>query len=213
MANTKTAQQSLTLAMNKGPGALSERQAKSALDGALKKLTSAQRRLGTTQEKMQTAGKVTVSLLEITGCNALGSIARGYVGAEKIQLGGIDLRMASGLSLAALGLYDIAIGDGSWGEHAVNCGVGLGNSYLTEVMIGAGEKLAADRAPMVKSPAPAPAVRGEPNLVGATRQILLTPEPDIRGTPRRERVRDRRQNLVHARRFPSSEDLEEEMAA
>ncbi len=208
-----------------------DRQTKSALGAAVNKIASLTRRAERSKEAMTETGSAVIHTAEATGSLFLASLAEGYFGADKLKLGSVDLRAPAGIAAVGFGLYETMAGKKT-GGHALAIGNGVLGSWLASVASQAGRTLAEKRAAPPPEPALTlvPAIQGpaelpEPELQGAMREVLLTPEaneglegwpPHLRQRPRRRRRR-RRRPLFRRREplldddFPEDDDDTEEV--
>lgn len=157
---------------------LSENQAKSALSGALNKLTQASKKAEVAKENVGAGVQAAIENLETAGTLFMGSMAEGYLGEEKLKLGGVDLRFG-GLILQGAGLVRIFQGK-SDGRHLLATGTGLTLSAVSSLGRQAGQAWAKARAPQPQQP---PVQDITPTLTAgeAPREIYLTPEPEPAG--------------------------------
>jgi hypothetical protein len=187
-------------------GPVTDRQAKSALGDAVKRIASLSRRAKASKEAMLETGTMVVHTAETQGSLFLASMAEGYLGPDKLKIGNVDVRAPLGLAAQGYGLYEAMTG-GKAGGHALAIGNGVLGSFLASVAIKAGQTLAEKRAKpappepipqptLIQGPAnllPAAPLMPEPELQGPMREVLLTPEADdIEGWPPPRRRRRRR---------------------
>jgi hypothetical protein len=189
-------------------GPVTDRQAKSALGDAVKRIASLSRRAKASKEAMLETGTMVVHTAETQGSLFLASMAEGYLGEDKLKIGNVDVRAPLGLAAQGYGLYE-AMSGGSNGGHALAIGNGVLGSFLASVAIKAGQTLAEKRsakpapvpepvaAPtLIHGPSnflPAAPLMPEPDIQGPMREVLLTPEADdIEGWPPPRRRRRRR---------------------
>lgn len=133
-------------------------------------------------------GQALLHTSETLGATFIGSMAEGYLGPEKLKVGGLDVRAPIGLAAQAFGLYSIATGE-KGGEHALAIGNGVSASWLASVGREAGHALRERKAPA--SPAPAqPAggasFRGESPLITIPAEAEViegVPTPSYQGYP------------------------------
>lgn len=184
-------------------GPVTDRQAKSALGDAVKKIASLTRRAKASKEAMVETGTMVVHTAETQGSLFLASMAEGYLGEDKLKIGNVDVRAPLGLAAQGYGLYEAMTG-GSTGGHALAIGNGVLGSFLASVAIKAGQTLADKRSAKPAVLTPPTLIQGAPNLLPATpllpepdiqgpmREVLLTPEADDDWPPPRRRRRRRR---------------------
>ena len=222
MANSTTA---LQKAMSGGK--ITDNQAKSALSAAIDKLATAKKSVTKTKTAMvETGGKV-LQTAEVQGTLFLASMAEGYMGKDKMEVGGVDLRAVTGLAAIGYGLYDSMSGGKGGGDHALALGNGLAGSYLASAGVDAGRKLAQANGygPAVTSQPGQPAqpgrFRGEggaaqlppaqvtpaaTQLAGAQREVLLSPAPNMAGQDDRQ---GRRSGRRQGRRQDNRDDRQD----
>lgn len=158
-------------------GKVGDKQAKGALSKAVDKIASLSRRADRTKEAVTEAGAMVVHTAETQGSLFLSSLAEGYFGTDKLKVGGLDLRAPAALLAQGFGLYEAMSGKG--GEHALSLGNGIMGSWLASVAVNAGRTLAEKGGRPAAALAAGPVIRGE---IGApVREVLLTPEPGVRG--------------------------------
>jgi len=180
---------------------LTDRQAQSALGQALKRLSSLGKRTEKTKEAVVVTGTMVIHSAETQGTLFLSSMAEGFFGKEKLEMGGVDLRAPTAIVTQGYGIYEALTGKG--GGHALAIGNGLMGSWLASVGVSAGQTLREKRnqpaqqpqgtqqpaqQPATVTPAmqgnaelpalPAPSLIPEPSLRGPVREVLLTPEAD-----------------------------------
>ena len=204
-------------------GSVTDRQAKSALGDAVKKIASLTKRAKASKEAMVETGTMVVHTAETQGSLFLASMAEGYLGPEKLKIGSVDVRAPLGLAAQGYGLYE-AMSGGKAGGHALAIGNGVLGSFLASVAIKAGQTLAekrstnAEPAPappptLIQGPAmlPAAPLMPEPELQGPMREVLLTPEHDDELEGWRPRKRRRRRGpFRRRRRRPDLVDFDED---
>ena len=156
-------------------GKVPDNKAKGALSQAVGKIASLTRRADKTKEAVAETGAMVVHSAETQGSLFLSSLAEGYFGPDKLKVGGVDLRAPAALLAQGFGLYEAMSGKG--GAHALALGNGIMGSWLASVGVSAGRTLAQQK-PQGAVPA-GPVIRGE--LAGPVREVLLTPEPGVRG--------------------------------
>ncbi|MCK6527715.1 hypothetical protein L6R50_09175 [Myxococcota bacterium] len=175
-------------------GKVPDTKAKGALSQAVDKIASLTRRADRTKEAVAETGALVVHTAETQGSLFLASLAEGYFGADKLKLGGVDLRAPAAILAQGYGLYESISGKG--GEHALSLGNGIMGSWLASVAVSAGRTLADKAGKPAAAPAAGPAIRGE---IGAPiREVLLTPEPTTRGDE------EERRRPLHARPRPDN---------
>ncbi len=181
---------------------LTDRQAQSALGDALKRLSSLGKRTEKTKEAVVVTGTMVIHSAETQGTLFLSSMAEGFFGKEKLELGGVDVRAPTAIVTQGYGIYEALTGKS--GGHALAIGNGLMGSWLASVGVSAGKTLrdkrnqpqqqpqgtqqpaqqpAATVTPTMQGNAevpalPAPSLIPEPSLHGPLREVLLTPEAD-----------------------------------
>ncbi len=181
---------------------LTDRQAQTAVGQAVKRLTSLGKQTDKAKEAVVTAGGMVVHSAETQGSLFLSSMAEGYFGKEKLELGGVDVRAPVAIVTQGYGIYEAMTGK-KGGGHALAIGNGLMGSWLASVGVSAGKTLREKRnAPQqqpaqqpVQQPAntvtpamqgqgleqaqvlalPAPSLIPEPTVRGREREVLLTP--------------------------------------
>lgn len=167
-----------------------------------RKLESAKGSVARMKENSGNAMEGVVMTLEIQGANAVGAMAEGYWGEEKMDLGSIDMRTMLGVGLAAKGLMDVMSGES--GVHELALGNGFLAAGLGRMSRNAGRKLREsydkDKAPADASTsntgaaAPAPALDQQPPGEGwsdykrVAREIVVASDED---EPPRRRRRER----------------------
>jgi hypothetical protein len=179
---------------------LTDRQAQSAVGQALKRLSSLGKTSEKTKEAVLVTGTMVIHSAETQGTLFLSSMAEGFFGKEKLELGGIDVRAPAAIVTQGYGIYETLTG-GKGGGHALALGNGLLGSWLASVGVSAGRTLREKRNQPAQQPqgaqqpaqpavAPAPTMQGhaelpalpapslipEPTLRGPLREVLLTPE-------------------------------------
>lgn len=197
MANTpKTSTTALQAAM-KGDR-VTDRQARSALGAAVDKIASLSKRAEKSKDAMMATGTQVLHAAETQGSLFLSSLAEGYLGHDKLKVGGVDLRGPVGLAAAGYGLYETMTG-GKAGGHALALGNGVLGSWLASVAVRAGQTLAEKRSgaapadspalpgPVTLTPSavqgllPPPSPMTDIDLQGPLREVLLTPESSLEG--------------------------------
>ncbi len=179
---------------------LTDRQAQSALGQALKRLSSLGKTSEKTKEAVVVTGAMVIHSAETQGTLFLASMAEGFFGKEKLELGGVDVRAPVAIVTQGYGIYE-AMTSKKGGGHALALGNGVMGSWLASVGVSAGRTLRDKRnAPAqpeqaqqpAQAPAatmipamqgngellalPAPSLIPEPTLRGPLREVLLTPE-------------------------------------
>jgi hypothetical protein len=236
MAAPKTSTSALQSAI-KGE-TVTDRQARSALGAAVDKIANLSRRAERSKDAMLATGKDVVHTAETHGSLFLASMAEGYLGGEKLKLGGVDVRAPVGLVAAGWGLYETMSG-GKGGGHALALGNGVLGSWLASMAVSAGRTLADKRqgnsftAPPLLTPSSLQGMLPAPDglegmdldgiqLEGPMREVLLTPEADHIEGPRgrwrppkrrrkamRQRVRKRvRQRFLRGQRDEDEDDID-----
>lgn len=194
---TKSSTTALHAAM-KGES-VTDRQAKSALGAAVDKIASLSKRAEKSKDAMLETGTQVIHTAETQGSLFLSSMAEGYLGTEKLKMGGVDVRAPVGLVAAGYGLYETMSGKKT-GGHALALGNGVLGSFLASIGIQAGRTLAEKRAggapapdvaalqaPVTLTPSsvqgllPAPNPLADLEVQGALREVLLTPESSLEG--------------------------------
>lgn len=137
---------------------LSEKQTKSALTDAVGKLSRVTKLAETSKEQVIDTGTALMHSAETMGSLFISSMAEGFFGQDKLQMGGVDLRAPTGLLMQGYGLYQILSGE-SGGEHFLSLGNGVTGSWLASVGTDAGKALRERRnggaLPPAQHPAPA----------------------------------------------------------
>ena len=182
MATSKTSTSALQAAI-KGEK-VTDRQARSALGAAVDKISSLSRRADRSREAMMTTATQVVHTAEVQGSLFLSSLAEGYLGADKLKMGGVDLRAPVGLLAAGYGLYETMSGR-SGGGHALAIGNGVLGSWLASAGVQAGRTLADQQAPTTSPAALGPAELAPVQLTPTAVQGLL-PAPTYDDAPFRE---------------------------
>ena len=169
---------------------LSDRQTKSALSTAIGRITELSKTASHSKESMLATGAQVMFTAETQGALFLSSMAEGYLGPQRLEVGGVDVRAPIGLVATGYGLYETMYGRND-GAHALAIGNGVLGSWLASVAMSAGNTLAQRRGrpqvidappPVQLTPSslqglmPAPAYPVDPAT--GLREILLTPEPD-----------------------------------
>ncbi len=208
---------------------VTERQAQGALSQAVDRITSLTKRTDKAKEAITVTGGMVIHSAETQGTLFLASMAEGFFGKQKLELGGVDVRAPLAIVTQGYGIYEAMTGKRG-GGHALALGNGMMGSWLASVGIAAGQTLREKRnapAQVAQQPAatvtptmqgtaellslPAPSLIPEPTLRGPMREVLLTPEAsddeqDFEGRGSRHR-KGRRPRPRHAReagggRFP-----------
>lgn len=121
---------------------LSEKQAKGALSQAMARIQALSRKADASKEAMIQTGTRALHTAENQASLLLASMAEGYLGTEKMKVGGIDLRAPVGLLAQGYGLYEAMSCRTGGGDHALAVGNGITGSWLASVGVQAGEALA-----------------------------------------------------------------------
>lgn len=168
-----------------------------------RKLESAKGSMTRMKENSGNAMEGVVMTLEIQGANTVASMAEGYWGEEKMDLGSMDMRTLLGVGLSAKGIMDVMSGES--GVHELALGNGFLAAGLGRMARNAGRKLREsydkDKAPADASAsasntgaaAPAPAIDQQPPGEGwsdykrVAREIVVASDDDE--PPRRRRDR------------------------
>lgn len=145
---------------------LNDKQTKSALSDAVGRLSKVTRLAEASKEQVSQTGTALMHSAETMGSLFMSSMAEGFLGPERIQLGGVDVRAPSGLLMQGYGLYQILSGE-SGGEHFLALGNGVTGSWLASVGQDAGKALRDRRNGGGQAPAPAPGTnfRGEEPMI------------------------------------------------
>jgi len=194
------------MAASKNPSALNkamrgepvtEKQAQGALSQAVGRLTNLGKKSEKTKEAIAETGSMVIHTAETQGTLFLASMAEGYFGKEKLEVGGVDVRAPVAIVTQGFGLYETMSGKKS-GGHALALGNGLMGSWLASVGMSAGRTLREKRTAPAQQPAtqqpaatvtpamqgqvqpqvlalPAPSLIPEPTVRGPEREVLLTP--------------------------------------
>jgi len=186
---------------------VSERQSKGALNQAVGRIANLKKRAAQSKEAMAETGAMVLHTAENQGSLFLASLAEGYLGTDKMKLGGVDVRAPVAVLAQGYGLFE-AMSGRRGGNHALAIGNGIMGSWLASVAVSAGRTLSEKKTPAPTTPqptaAPAPAapttMQGvallpEPGMHGPMREVLLTPEPQpvvIHGPEYEGRPRHRR---------------------
>jgi hypothetical protein len=184
-----------------GKKKLSDKQKDSAIGEAVGKIAGLTKRATRNKEAVLETGVLVLHTAETQGSLFLASLGEGYFGAEKMKVGGLDLRAPTGLLLSGYGLYETLSG-GKGGGHALAIGNGVMGSWLASVGVNAGRTLAEKKGQpqvqQVQQPQPqvivtqgvpqphliaGPSFIPEQSLAGPAREVMLTPEPSARGVP------------------------------
>ncbi len=220
----------LNAAMNGQVDNLTANQTKSALGQAVDKIAGLTKKAGQSKEAVMETGKLVLHTAENQGTLFLASMAEGFFGKEKLEVGGLDVRAPTAVLAQGYGLYETITGK-KGGGHALAIGNGLMGSWLASVAVKAGRTLRDKRnAPAQPNQAqvPAqpqaqpqmvmvPATQGVPQLQGPpaipdallqgpVREVLLTPEPSAEGEEELAGRRHRPGRGGHRRRRPRDED-------
>lgn len=174
---------------------VTEKQAQGALSQAVGRLSNLGKKTEKTKEAITETGAMVIHTAETQGTLFLASMAEGYFGKEKLELGGVDVRAPVAIVTQGYGLYETMSGKKS-GGHALALGNGLMGSWLASVGTSAGRTLREKRATPAQQPAaqqpavtvtpvmqgnaevlalPAPSLIPEPTVRGPEREVLLTP--------------------------------------
>lgn len=97
---------------------------KSALKEAVEKLESMGGRISKFKERGESTVDALISTAEIQGTVMVASMAEGFWGEDKMDIGPIDIRAAGGLITGGYGLYQAMEGKKGY-EHALAIGNGL----------------------------------------------------------------------------------------
>lgn len=214
--NPKGSTTALAAAMKGDP--VTDRQARSALGAAVDKIANLSRRADKSKDAMIATGTQVVHTAETQGSLFISSMTEGYLGTDKMKLGGVDVRAPVGLLAAGYGLYETMSGRAG-GGHALALGNGVLGSWLASVGVQAGRILAEKRAGGANAPAlpiptvtitpdtvqgllPPPSGLPEVDLQGPYREVLLTPEHSVDGddyAPRRRHRPPSRPDHGHRR--------------
>ncbi|MFH1464820.1 MAG: hypothetical protein ABIO70_10590 [Pseudomonadota bacterium] len=188
---------------------LTDRQAQSALGQALKRLSSVGKQSDKIKDAVVVTGGMVVHSAETQGTLFLASMAEGYFGKAKLELGGVDVRAPVAIVTQGFGIYEAMTGK-KGGNHALAIGNGLMGSWLASVGVSAGKTLREKRnAPaqpeQTQQQAPAatmtPALQGNAEILALPAPSLI-PEPAVRG-------REREILLTPAAREAESEEEED----
>ena len=197
----------LQTAIKKGADKVPDRQAKGALGQAVDKIASLTRRADKTKAAVAETGAKVVHTAETQGTLFLASMAEGYFGADKLKIGGVDVRGPVAVAAQGFGLYESMSGKG--GGHSLAIGNGLMGSWLASVAVRAGRKLKDGKD---SPPTPPPGMQGAlpgvtptgvlpappelaADLAGPVREVTLTPQP----VPASPRTSSRGGRFVRAR--------------
>ena len=190
---------------------VSEKQTKTALGQAVKKIATLTRKADNSNLALKETGGAVLSTAETQGTLFLASMAEGYLGPDKIKVGAVDVRAPLAFVGVGYGLYEVMTGSAG-GTHALALGNGLLGSWLASVATQAGRTLAEKKAgggsapptaaaavqpslqgellpPMPMPALPQPAVQGD--FGDELREVVLTPEPEAEEVERRPRRRRR----------------------
>ena len=178
---------------------VTEKQAQGALSQAVTRLSNLGKKTEKTKEAVAETGGMVIHTAETQGTVFLASMAEGYFGKEKLEVGGVDVRAPLAIATQGYGLYETLSGKKS-GGHALALGNGLMGSWLASVGMSAGRTLREKRNAPAQQPAtqhpantvtpamqgqgqaqhqvlalPAPSLIPEPTVRGPEREVLLTP--------------------------------------
>lgn len=215
---------------------LNDKQAQGALSQAVTRIANLTKKANESKAALMETGTQVVHVAETQGSLFLSSMAEGFLGPEKLKVGGVDLRAPVGLLGTGYGLYQTLSGEDG-GHHALALGNGVMGSWLASVGVEAGRSLAERRArppaatvpaghtpsgiqgtwvpaqavsPAPAIPAPAPsALMPAPQLTlsGPVREVLLTPATEGPGVEGPRGRHDRRTERHHSR-FPTATPLD-----
>ncbi|MCB9765626.1 MAG: hypothetical protein H6739_37980 [Alphaproteobacteria bacterium] len=189
---------------------MSERRTKSALGEAVSRIASLTRRTDKQQEALLNTATEVVHTAETQGSLFLSSLAEGYLGPDKLKLGGVDVRAVSGVAAKGYGLYQLVTGQAG-GTHALALGKGVFGSWLASVARNAGETLARQRKGAAPEPASVATVTVTPVMQGAPQTLYLpqpqlTPAPSVAGPPREVLLTPATEGEDRPGRFPRARD-------
>jgi hypothetical protein len=174
---------------------VTEKQAQGALSQAVGRLSNLGKKTEKTKEAIAETGAMVIHTAETQGTLFLASMAEGYFGKTKLEVGGVDVRAPLAIATQGYGIYETMSGKKS-GGHALALGNGLMGSWLASVGMSAGRTLREKRAAPAQQPAtqqpavtvtpvmqgnaevlalPAPSLIPEPTVRGPEREVLLTP--------------------------------------
>lgn len=97
---------------------------KGALKEAVEKLENMGGRLSKFKERGESTADALISTVEMQGAVMVASMAEGYWGEEKMDVGPVDVRAVGGFGLGGYGLYQAMQGKKGY-EHALALGNGL----------------------------------------------------------------------------------------
>jgi hypothetical protein len=165
---------------NKSAADLNPKQQATALDDAIAKLGRVTKAAQVSKENALETGAKLMHTGETLASAFMGSMAEGYFGPEKVQIGGVDLRLAGGVLMTGAGLYQTLMGQRGGADHFLAIGTGLNTSYLADVGRQAGQKLATKgiAGPGVgwaQVPGPIQGAMHDP-YIGGPRNLMLTEE-------------------------------------
>ena len=191
-------------------GKLNEKQTHGALGSAVGKIAGLTKNVAKNKQNVVETGVLLLHVAETQGTLFLASMGEGYFGAEKMKVGGLDMRAPAALLLEGYGLYETLSGH-KGGGHSLAIGNGLLGSWLASVGVNAGRTLAEKKGQpqgqQVQQPQPQVIVtQGVPQthllegpgfvptqtLQGPAREVMLTPEPAARGADESTEGRFRR---------------------
>jgi hypothetical protein len=135
---------------------------------------------------------------EIQGATFLASTAEGYLGDEKMKLGGVDLRAPAGIGLQVVGLYR-AIKGKKGASHYLSVGNGVTGSWVSSLGRAAREVQDGGRQPRA---AAGPAAAAAPGAGPAQRAGRAEPGPSAGGPAARLPARRARGAGADARGLP-----------
>lgn len=128
-------------------GKVSEKSAVSGLKAAVEKIGGMQERMKLLREHGEEAAMAGVHFTEATATTFLGSMAEGYLGEDKMKLGGVPIRATLGLGLGVWGManvlrgksggHQLAIGQGLLAADAASFGVKAGQALKEKMAEGA----------------------------------------------------------------------------
>jgi len=139
------------------------------------------KRLEDSKLAMKQTGAALLHTTETMGSLFMGSMAEGYLGQEKLKLGGMDVRAPVGLATQAYGIYSIMTGE-KGGEHALAIGNGVTGSWLASVGREAGQAFRDRKGGPARGQAPAGAPAAPASgasFRGESPMVYIPPEPEV----------------------------------
>lgn len=158
-----------------------------AVSSVTGKVSNIMKKVDTSKLAVKQTGASLLHSTETMGTLFVASAAEGYMGTEKLKIGGIDVRAPLGLAAQAYGAYQILNGEKS-GQHALALGTGVTGSLLASMGRDAGQALREKRdgkSPAPAASSPAGGFRGESPLVTIPHD---PPEPEYGYVPQQPQL-------------------------